>query len=495
MPHARAFTPAWLAGDPVAERFLPRPTDHAGAVARAAARTVHPAVLAAMAAVHPAQQASRDALAAGAVAVVTGQQAGLFGGPLYTLYKTASAVANARALAAETGTPCVPVFWLQSEDHDFAEIASATLLAADGGLRRVWVEEDPADAGKSVAHRRWGPSVLVALDATADALAGLPHADETMALLRACYAPDHSPAASMRALIDALFGPHGVLVVDPSDLADAAAPFHQRAVHDAAGISTALEARSAELETAGFAVQVHVRPGAPLAFHHADGPRGPRRRVDAGVDGGSWSTSALLRPLLQDAWLPTAAYVGGPAEIAYLAQLPPVYARLGMDMPLVVPRARLRVVDDGSRKLLDQLGIHADALGQPRDTVLAGLVPADDAGIRGALAGLTGALDGFAPLAATLDPGLAKATAKTAATVTDAVGRLVDRYRRVMAERDAVTAGRLDRLRARLQPDGVPQERVHTFPSFAARYGPDAFVTAVIDATVPFDGSLRDLTP
>ncbi|MEQ1507203.1 MAG: bacillithiol biosynthesis cysteine-adding enzyme BshC [Myxococcota bacterium] len=529
-----AFTPRWLAGDPVAVALLPRAFDdpHARAVAAgiAAERAVDPAVLEALAPVHPAQEAARDALAApGAVAVVTGQQAGLFGGPLYTLYKAAAAIVDARQLAAETGRPCVPVFWLQNEDHDYDEIASCTVLGPDGRTRTVTVPGDPADAGRSIAARRYPAAIGEAVDAIDAVIAGAPHADAVVGLLRRAYTPGTSPDRAFRALIEALFARHGLVVVDPSDprIAAAARPVHRRAIDRAAAVSAAAQTRVDALRAAGIAVQVHVRPGAPLSFFHPDGPSGPRHRVeprgdtagggDADRDGfrlvgadrvvprdtvlaGWCSTSALLRPILQDTLLPTVAYVGGPGEIAYFAQLPPIYAAFDLAMPLVVPRARFRVVDDPARRLLDRLGLTVDRLGEPRDRLLGergGEGPDPDAIARALVGASTELLDRFA---AEADPSgaapadLERAIAKTRATIARAAGRLAGRYRRIRASRDEVAVDRLDRLLARLRPDGQPQERVLGWPTFGARYG-DAFVDAILAAVVPFDGSERELRP
>jgi len=175
------------------------------------------------------------------------------------------------------------------------------------------------------------------------------------------------------------------VMIDPREptLAAAVAGVHARALAEAEPIAAALIAQAAELERAGFAPPVHVRPGAPLSFFHPGGPRGPRFRLDPAPGGGfaevggatihsraalfaelaadpmRFSTSALLRPIVQDALLPTAAYVGGPAEVAYFAQLPPLYRAFDRALPLVVPRARFRIVDERARRLLERLGLGA----------------------------------------------------------------------------------------------------------------------------------------
>lgn len=539
---SRSFTAAWLAAEPTARALLPFAAgDHAArvrAVERAAARAIDPAVLAALVtryAADPEDSPRRRhlaRLAAGnAACVVTGQQAGLFGGPLYSVHKAASAIRLAARLEAESGVPCAPIFWLQSEDHDFAEIATTWTLAGNG-VEALTVADDAEHEGRAVADRPLGPSIEPALAALDAALEGLSDAAAVMDLWRRSYRPDRSPVLAFRHLMEQLFAEWGLLVLDPRDpkapeLAAAAAPLHARAVADAAAIAEALEERVAALHGADFSVQVHVRPGAPLSFWH-ETPSGPRVRLEPGDDGWRtceatprvvdrgeirralddaprrFSTSALLRPILQDLWLPTAAYVGGPGEIAYFAQLPPLYAHFGLPLPLVVHRCRFRIIDSTADRLLDQLGLDADRLGEPRHVLLAavagdGGAHPDPATLQSALtAPVEAALADFAPHAAAVDKGLAKMVDKTRDTVVDVVGRLVERYRRTLARNDEVTLQRLDRLLARLQPNGGPQERTLGLPWFAARYGIAPLMRAVVAAADPCDDSgarLRDLRP
>jgi bacillithiol biosynthesis cysteine-adding enzyme BshC len=467
----------------------------------------------------PARKAAREALSTG-VAVVTGQQAGLFGGPLYTVYKAASAIVNARALTAQTGIPCAPVFWLQDEDHDFDEIASIGLLDRSGALRRASVSGIPAESGRSVAFRRYGPEIETALELLSDCIDGLPFADEVAALLSA--GPDDTPSRAFVRIIDRLFAEHGLLVVDAAHptLREAARPVHERAFADAGPIADALLRQASALEADGRSAPIHVRPDAPLSFVHPDGPEGPRWRIEPNRAGAShpWSvcgtdqtlsadtvnqaarsTSALLRPILQDVWLPTAAYVGGPGELRYLAQMPPLYEAYGLPTPLIVPRARFLLLDGGSRRLLDQLALQPSELNQPREALLAQLgtargdLPDPDALRDATLAGAIEALNRFRPVASELDAGLAKSVDKTLDHITSSVDKLLDRYAKALARDDSILVDRLDRLLARLRPDGAPQERVFAFAPFAARSGIDAFVQSVLDATRPFDGDLREL--
>jgi bacillithiol biosynthesis cysteine-adding enzyme BshC len=542
---ARAFASSYLAGEAAARAFIPLdfrdPETRARRTRAAAERRVSPDLLAVLgeqqARLPPsaARGAHLDALRAGGTAVVaTGQQVGLFLGPLYGFYKAASAVAVARALAAEAGVRCVPLFWLQTEDHDFEEIAAANVLGRAGtAVRLVLGPAASGEARVSIAHRRLGPEVDGLLDALADALPSGPASDDAVALLRAHYAGGRPLGGAFAGALGALFADEGLLVFDPREarVAALAAPVYRRAIADARALETGLEARRQALEAAGFDEQIAAREGCALLFLHRGGATGARHRL-LRVDGApaGWalsgcdetisdvalaaalereplrfSTSALLRPIVQDALWPTAAYVGGPAELNYFAQLGPVYERFGMSAPLVVPRARFRCADARTRRLLRELGLAADDLARPRDELLARLgavrAPVDAPGpeaLRARVASeIAPPVDEIARAVAGALPHLERAAERTRASVAHVLRRLTERYARALGERDAVAVERLARAQAALAPGGVPQERAYAWPSLAGRVGPAALKQMVMAslAADPFGVALRELAP
>ncbi|MEZ4269484.1 MAG: bacillithiol biosynthesis cysteine-adding enzyme BshC [Myxococcota bacterium] len=534
---APRFTDAWLAGEARARALLPldpwKPADRARAVGAAAARPVRAEVMAALAAIagraqpSDARRRNLDALAAGgAAAVLTGQQAGLWLGPLYTFYKAAHAVALARWLSAEQGRAVVPIFWVASEDHDFAEAAECGLPGEGAEALMVRVATDEAGP-VPMASRALGPAIDRANATLRRELDGLPHAAEVLALFEAHYRPDATWSQAFSAVLAEVFSDDGLLIVDPREpgVLAAAAAIHRRAFDDAAPLSEALSARAAQLEAAGFDAPVHVRPGAPLSFVHPDGPAGPRYRV-APCDGGytpvgapervidratmsrwlaedpwRFSSSALLRPLVQDSLLPTAATVGGPGELAYLAETTPLYEAFDRPMPLLAPRARFRVVSARERRICAALSLSPDDAAKPRAELLKmvgghtrpdGLPDPDgieerlmDA-VRGELAGLRAAGEA-------LDSGLSKMATRSEAALQKRIRRLTNRYRRALATRDSETTARLDRLVGALAPGGAPQERVLGLPAIAAREGLASFKARVLAACEPFPTRSRDL--
>jgi uncharacterized protein YllA (UPF0747 family) len=188
--------------------------------------------------------------------------------------------------------------------------------------------------------------------------------------------------------------------------------------------------------------------------------------------------------------------------VAYFAQLAPLYAHVGLPLPLIVPRARFRVLDDRARGLLDKLGLSPDEATGPRDELLArmaarateGFEPPEAAEAR-LLGAFTSELSRFGERMATLDPSLSQAVARTEEAVRGAVSRLVARYGRALAQRDQVTVERVDRLRAYLAPEGTPQERFYGLPYCACRFGTRAFTRLVLGACKPFSGQLENLLP
>ena len=542
----RAFSSSYLADEPAAHAFFaPRYRDPGERVARArlaAGRRTPPALLRILreqqASFPPstARQANLDAPAAGnTAAVVTGQQVGLFLGPLYSFYKAASAIAVARAIETESGVRCVPLFWLQTEDHDFEEIRSCMVAGREGEPVRLALPTEGGDERASVAYRVLPAQISELFDTLAEALEPGPAAAETLALLREHYQPGQSLAGAFAAVVAALFADEGLLVFNPRDarVAELAAPVYRTCLDDCEAIERKLQERRDALAAAGIKEQVAVRERGALVFYHRESATGPRVRIQrklAGAGEVSWalagssegvrhdallrtlaadplrfSTSALLRPIVQDVMLPTVAYVGGPGEINYYAQLEPLYAHFGLTPPLLVPRARFRCVDARARRWLIQLGLKATDLSTPTDQLRARLVAPPPAGmaspaeLRALLASqIVPAVETIAATAEAAHTQLQRPARRTRAGVARGLTRLIDRYARTLVERDELTLRRIRRLELALSPEGTPQERYYGWPSLAGRHGVvglKRLVLANLQTTGPFVTDIRDLEP
>jgi len=310
-----------------------------------------------------------DRLAAGAVAVVAGQQTGLFSGPAYTLYKALTAIRAAGDLTAH-GVDAVPVFWLASEDHDLAEVDHADWLGR-GGLERIELPHSDDDQGRPVGEIALGDSIASALTPALASLDG-PAAESIANALRAAYTPAESYSSAFGKLLARLFAGRGLILLDPHDPAVAAlaAPVMQNALRENPALISGLIRRGKDLEHAGFHAQVKVTDTATLLFVKLDGRRVPLRTRNSSFQAGNrpfsleellalssrspgdLSPSALLRPVVQDTLLPTAACIAGPAELAYFAQCEVVYRRLLGRMPAVLPRAGFTLIEPHVARLL-----------------------------------------------------------------------------------------------------------------------------------------------
>ena len=298
--------------------------------------------------------------AASGFVVTSGQQPGLFGGPLYTWWKVLSVLALADELQEKTGMPVAPVFWAATDDSDFRE-ASDTIVSTADGAERIEMPE-PHGSGVALADLPLGDvSEQLALLETA---AGSGADTAVLNVVREAYSPQKTIGGAYVELLRAIAGPLGVSVIDAAHPAvrTLAHPLLLKALERGSAIHEALEARSGELAAAGHAAQVKIVAGRTLAFSEAEGKRERIRIRDASrvlneAHPGSLGPNVLLRPIVERSILPTVAYLGGPAEIAYFAQVSAVAQAMGEISPLVLPRWSGFVVEPRIERILDRYGL------------------------------------------------------------------------------------------------------------------------------------------
>lgn len=420
----------------------------------------------------------RDRLAAGAVRVVTtGQQPGLFTGPLYTVYKGLSAIALARRLERERGGPVVPVFWVAGDDHDFAEANHTAVLDASGDLARIVLRERPDDAPLTPLSRELcGPEITQALAELARHTPETEFRADVLAWLGRSYRPDASLADAFAEALGALLGPRGLVVLRVYDprAKRAAAPWILKGLDItlADGYTPVLvEARTGRdrLERQG-ADFVTRRSGE--RFARADLERIAREAPER------LSANVLLRPVIEAALLPTVAYAGGPAELEYLSTTEPLYDRLGVKRQLPVPRWSGVLVEARVEKLMSRHALGLEAFdGKPGELearlVRETLTPDALETFSGLRRELT---ERYARLEETvkgIDPTLER-TVQSARNAALAGAQEVEKKVVASLKRENETLLRqLARARAAVYPAGEPQERVLTLASFLIRYGPD----------------------
>jgi bacillithiol biosynthesis cysteine-adding enzyme BshC len=417
----------------------------------------------------------------GTVAIVTGQQVGLFSGPAYTVYKAITAARLARELT-EQGVPAVPIFWLATEDHDFAEVNHAWIF----GAPHVPVEV-AAQADTNGRQRPVGGIVIdrPPVDELAAVLKTLPHGDEVTALVREAYQPGATLGGAFHALLKKILAKLDLIFLDPLDPAIRAisVPIVTEALVNAAELKEHLLDRNKELERAGYHAQVHLEEKTSLFFLLQNGERIPLRRPNSDFSdlrdrAAEVSPNALLRPVVQDFLLPTAAYIGGPAELAYLAQAEVIYDRLLGRMPVVRSRTSFTLVEPRTEKLFKRYGLSVpDTFVDPehlREKIARALVPDSvERAFADANYGMTHNIECLHDELERFDHTLAASLAKAKAKMVYQLEKTRRKIERETMRRDNRAAEEARYLSGLLFPQRHLQERFYSILPFLAKHGLD----------------------
>lgn len=456
------------------------------------------------------QQESRGSVAAArmarrlgekeATAVVTGQQAGLFGGPLFVLFKALAAMKLAADLERLGGQPVVPVFWVVSDDHDFAEVRSTSVLDHSGGIRTLRYAPAKEPIGLPASHVVLDETITDLVGELARCLPPGPHHEDVLERVAACYRPGVSLADAFASLLSALLPDLVVLDPSQSELRELMVPVLSRELLEESPTSRLAADVGAKLLAAGYHQQVPLRPGFFNVFVMRDGQRRALALRDGLVEvrglglhmtkeealrnlresPSDWSPGVLLRPLVQDHVLPTAAYVGGPAEIAYHAQLGPSYSHMGIPRPVLVPRPSLTLVEPAQARNLEAEHLTLTDLLTDPETILSRWArdahPEVEEAFRRTREALDREMAHVEDVLSGVDPTLRAAVDASRGRTHHQIETLHEKATRALKKREQVRADRLRRTRDALLPGGSLQERGLGLVSVLARRG-----LAVID--------------
>ena len=455
----------------------------------------------AVASLHAPTEEVRRALARvvddGGFLITTGQQPGLFTGPLYTIHKALSAVALARSLEGVLDAPVVPVFWIPSEDHDWAEVDHTDLIGVDNDIHRVSVPA-PARAGELPLHRLpVGPDIEDAVTAMSELLPQTEFTRSYLDLLRRCWRTGVTLPDGVRMTLEGLLEPFGMAFVDAADPALKAASrgVLESEVRYAEGHERSLSERAGELEKAGWSVQVPVLEGGVNLF--IEGPAGRERlyrnsgeyRVKSGAtfslddilkcmreDPQSVSPNVLLRPIVEAATLPTLGYVAGPAETAYLAQLAPLFASHGVAQPIAFPRFSATMVERKVGKVLDKFSLEVTAFTRPLHEIAGDLAQEDlPEGVKQALVEIRETLEregaALVDAARTVDPTLKGPIEHARSVSLDEWSKAERKIIQAVKRKSETSLQQVEKARLHLFPDGVAQERLVNIFYYLTRYG------------------------
>ena len=434
----------------------------------------------------------------GGYMVTTGQQPALFGGPLYNLNKALTAVRLAEALESALGKPVIPVFWVASDDHDWAEANHTDVIGVDNELHRFALDAPDPDVHPPIHRIPLGPTVAGRVEEFLQSLPNTDFSDEYFELIRGAFTSEVTLAEGFHAVYQKLLGRFGIFFTDAAH--PAVKQHSAKALLDELARSEELEAvlrtTASALESAGYGVQVPILEGGVNLF--LEGPSGRERvyRQDGGFrlrtlatqlsaddiaarqaeDPVVLSPNVLLRPVIESMIFPTLSYVGGPGEIAYFAQLSDYFRAHGLEMPIAYPRFGVTPVETKIRKVLQKFGLDVDALNRPFHEVAGDIareeMPAD---VKKALGGLRGAIGkGVGELTQAvkpIDPTLKGTVQHVRSQAFAAIDELEKKILHALKRENEIALSQLEKAQVHLFPNGTPAERVQNPLYFLTRYG------------------------
>ncbi|MGB7147642.1 MAG: bacillithiol biosynthesis cysteine-adding enzyme BshC, partial [Terriglobales bacterium] len=450
----------------------------------------------------PRTLANIDRLRKGALVAVTGQQVGLFGGPLFSIFKALTAVKLADEATA-AGVDCVPVFWLATEDHDLAEVSHVALLAEQRPPEPFAVDPDAFESNlvtdAPVGTIKFGPGITPIVHRAA----GLLGDSDISTWLREAYRPGENLGSAFALLFARLFADWGVILLDPADkdFHDLAKPLFREAIERSSELDDALLVRGKAIEAAGYHQQVKVTSATTPLFAVKNGARTAIRRRNNSTNGEEFAVgeehisraelldriekspenfnpNVLLRPVVQDYLLPTLAYTGGAAEVAYFAQVGVVYEKLLGRVTPVLPRFSATLIEPKPERILSRYQLSLpdvlQGLDKVREALAARSLPPElQARFEAAYASVERSMTALRESIAKLDSTLIDTAESARSSMAHQIDRLRARVARAEELRNEVITRHAEVLTNALFPHKSLQEREVAGVSFVARYGPD----------------------
>ena len=452
-------------------------------------------------------------LAGDGVLVSTGQQPGLFLGPLYVLYKILSAVSHARRIEQATGRPAVASFWVAADDHDWEEVGTATIVKRSGEIETISMAPLPGDAGRSVGLASLGPEIRPLLDRFGAAAGDSEFAPAALAPLTGSYTPEASVSGAFQSAYAELLDGFDLLLFDPmhAEVRRETVPFLRQALEYGPRMSEAMRDGTTAVASAGYDPRLRP-PDAGIQVFFDDGrTRSHLLSEGAGLRNGKsgnlrpteewiallearperFSAAAALRPVLESWMVPAARSVLGPGELAYWAQLGPMFELFEVDMPQTAPRSSWIVVEPRVERWLNGVEASAEDLADGGRSIeqritREGRPEAIGQELERLTADFEANLDRLERSSQEEIPGLGSAFGKTRKSVASTLAALERAIDGRIRESRGVSLDRVRRATDLLYPGGQPQERIDSPFSFLVRYGP-SFLGAVAAAhDVPY---------
>lgn len=432
-----------------------------------------------------------------ALAVVTGQQCTVFGGPLFTVYKIITAIEKARQWEDTFKRPVVPVFWIADEDHDFEEAALTGIPAIDEW--KLFKYEDSSAKDKRVAGIDFNDEISRMKAELKSSMFETDFSDDLWEMLDAAYKPGTTFGKAFGQLILNLFGKHGLILAGSSTkkAKQLVADTMIHSVLDYQRQYDALSKQSEKLTKAGFKNQAHLSPS-NLFYIDED-----QNRVKIQFENNDWFTSnsetrwkteelaesiksnpdnfspnVFLRPILQDKLLPVASYVAGPGEIAYYGQMKTFYHQFDMKMPVITPRFSATLVESGIDRIIQKLPFSIPDYSKRIEDLEADFIEQADSPDVDKIFGMwqnrvKKESEKSIQEIAEIDPTLKKSAEKSLTVFFNELDRLKGKVFKSLKDSEKIQLNRIEKIKLNLFPNRNLQEREVAYIYFMNKYGTD----------------------
>ncbi len=427
--------------------------------------------------------------------LVTGQQLTVFGGPLYTFFKIATTIALSKRLSNETGRPVVPVFWLADEDHDYEEVASVQLIKGNDIITHTLADE--SNLSLPVADRLIGSNITAFTDEVFESLGTTDFTDELRQLIDGCYIEGVSHGKAFGSLIAKIFGKHGLVLAGSNhpDVKKTLFPVMLRAVEHAGEVYDALDKQSILAEKVSPR-QAQISDSLLFYLNPDTGGSRDRIRHESGIwtagESLRWTSDELveaimshperfspnvfLRPIFQDFLLPTLAYVAGPGEMAYYAQMKHLYEVFGIEMPIITARHSATLIEPAIRRLLTDLPFdfldYIDRVDDLEKRFIAEHTSLDpDRLTDDWLAELAKVSESYIETIGNEDPTLRASAEKVISEFQSSIDRVKGKLVRTVKQKEQTGLNRIRRVKTSLFPENGLQERTISGIYFMNKYG------------------------
>lgn len=436
---------------------------------------------------------------AGTLAVFTGQQAGLFGGPVFTLYKAWTCLHLASQLEKELGRPVVPFFWMAADDHDFAEVDHTFVLDKNSRLRKLSYVPQKPHSGEPMGRVRLDDSIEAVLKSWEEALNPSEFKAEVSAALSAAYSAGRTFPEAFALWMNRLLGDSGLIFVNPHEarLKKLAAPFFADEIGLDGTSQPKVAAVNQKLLACGYHVQVHKNRELVNLFYQPARREGLRKGEGGFVTEGNerftsaelvravrqkpenFSPNVLLRPVLQSYLFPVVSVVLGPSEVAYFAQIGPLFLLHKLPFPVVHPRKSVTLLESRVSKVLERHRLSVPDFGGDVEALLGRLIREEegrDLETKVLLARQSAgeALEALKRELAALDPTLEKTVEQAKARLDLEIQNLEKKGVAAVKRKSETLREQVCRAREFLFPEGEWQERKLSATYFLVKYGFEA---------------------